>query len=151
MTPNLQKSELILIMGQRKPVAGFKTSRLVKSSYCLSCCCCLFAKSCLTLCDPMDCNPPGGSVCGISQTRILEWVAMPCSTRSSQPRDWIQVSRRWILYHLSHQGSPRILEWVAYLFFRGSSQPRNWTQVSHITDGFFTIWVTREAQEYWSG
>ena len=34
---------------------------------------------------------------------------------------------RWILYQLSHKGSPRILEWVAYAFSRGSSQPRNQT------------------------
>jgi len=45
---------------------------------------------------------------------------------------------RWILYHLSHQGSPRILEWVAYSFFRGTSQPRNRTRVSFIAGGFFT-------------
>ena len=45
----------------------------------------------------------------------------------------------------------RILEWVAMPFSRGSSQPRDRTQVSHITGGFFTIWATREAQEYWSG
>ena len=32
----------------------------------------------------------------------------------------------WILYALSHQGSPRILEWIAYLFSRGSSQELNW-------------------------
>ena len=44
----------------------------------------------------------------------------------------------------------RILEWVAFPFSRGSSQPRDQTQVSHITSGFFNIWVTREAQEYWS-
>ena len=42
----------------------------------------------------------------------------------------------------------RILQWVAILFSRGSSQPRNWTQVSCIASGFFTSWVTREAQEY---
>ena len=42
----------------------------------------------------------------------------------------------------------RILEWVAFPFSRGSSQPRDWTQVSHIAGGFFTSWVTREAQEY---
>ena len=36
--------------------------------------CCLAAKSCPTLCDPMDCSPPGSSVHGISQTRILAWV-----------------------------------------------------------------------------
>ena len=39
------------------------------------------------LCDPMDCSPPGFSVHGILQARILEWVAMPSSTGSSQPRD----------------------------------------------------------------
>ena len=31
----------------------------------------------LTLCDPMDCSPPGSSVLGILQARILEWVAKP--------------------------------------------------------------------------
>ena len=44
-----------------------------------------------------------------------------------------------------------ILEWVAFPFSRGSSQPRDWTQVFCIAGGFFTIWATREAQEYWSG
>ena len=38
---------------------------------------CLVAHSCPTLCDPMDCNPPGFSVHGISEARILEWVAFP--------------------------------------------------------------------------
>ena len=37
----------------------------------------LVAQSCLTLCDPMDCSPPGSSVHGILQARMLEWVAMP--------------------------------------------------------------------------
>ena len=58
----------------------------------LSCCCCLAAQSCLTLCDPMDCNPPGSSVYGILQARILEWVAIPFSRGSSWPKDWTQVS-----------------------------------------------------------
>jgi len=44
---------------------------------------------------------------------------------------------------------------IAYMekipFSRASSQPKNQTQVSHIADGFFTSWATREAQEYWSG
>ena len=40
-----------------------------------------------TLCDPLDCNPPGSSVHGILQARILEWVAMPSSQGSSWPRD----------------------------------------------------------------
>ena len=46
---------------------------------------------------------------------------------------------RWILYQLSHKGSPRILEWVAYSFFSRSSQPRNQTRVSCIAGGFKRI------------
>ena len=42
---------------------------------------------CTTLCDPMDCSPPGFSVHGIFQARILEWPAIPFSRGSSQPRD----------------------------------------------------------------
>ena len=53
---------------------------------------CLVAQSCPTLCDSMDCSPPGSSVHGIFQARILEWVAMPYSRGSSQPRDGTQVS-----------------------------------------------------------
>ena len=44
---------------------------------------CMHAKllqSCPALCDPMDYSPPGSSVCGILQARILEWVAMPSSS-----------------------------------------------------------------------
>ena len=47
----------------------------------------LVAQSSLTLCDPMDCSPPDSSVHGILQARILEWVAIPFSRGSSQPRD----------------------------------------------------------------
>ena len=46
----------------------------------------------LTLCDPMDCCPPGSSVHGILQARILEWVALPSSRGSPQPRDQTCVS-----------------------------------------------------------
>ena len=52
----------------------------------------LLAQSRLTLCDPMDCCPPGSSVYGILQARILEWVAIPFSRGSSQPRDRTWVS-----------------------------------------------------------
>ena len=55
---------------------------------------------------------------------------------------------RWILYLLSHKGSPRILEWVAYPFSSKSSQPRNWTGVSCISGGFFTNWAMREAPQF---
>ena len=53
---------------------------------------CLVVQSYPTLCDPMDCSPPGSSVHGILRARILEWVAMPSSWGSSQPRDQTQVS-----------------------------------------------------------
>ena len=45
------------------------------------------AQSCPTLCNPMDCSPPGFSVHGILQARRLEWVAVPLSRVSSQLRD----------------------------------------------------------------
>ena len=64
---------------------------------------CLVVQSCLTFCDPMDCSPPGSSVHGDSPGKKLEWVAYPSSRGSSQPT---LPHCRWILYHLSHQGSP---------------------------------------------
>ena len=62
------------------------------------------AQSCLTLCGPMGCSPPGSIVHEIFQARILQWVAISYSRGSSKPRDWTQVScvsciGRQILYH----------------------------------------------------
>ena len=54
----------------------------------------LVAQSCLTLCDPMDYEPPGFSVHGILQVRILEGIAIPISRGSSLPRDWTQASHK---------------------------------------------------------
>ena len=71
------------------------------SSLCdTNCCCCLVAKSCPTLCNPMDYSLPGSSVHGISQARILEWVAVSYSKGSSQSRDQTHISciGRRILY-----------------------------------------------------
>ena len=72
----------------------------------------------LSLCDPMDCIPPGSSVCGISQTSILDWVVIsfsrgsscglsfPSPGESSLPRDLTQVSCvAGKFLPLSHQGS----------------------------------------------
>ena len=53
--------------------------------------CVLVVQSCLTLYDPLDCSPPGLSIHGIFQARILEWVAIAFSRRSSGPRDQTQV------------------------------------------------------------
>ena len=51
------------------------------------------AQSWPTLCDPVDCSPPGSSIHGLLQARILEWVAISFSRVSSWPRDRIRVSR----------------------------------------------------------
>ena len=91
------------------------------------------AQSCPTLCDHMDFSPPGSSIHGIFQARVLEWIAISFSRGSSQPRDRTQVSciagRRftvwasrealktklpdkcWIIFqNLAHQTShPRLL------------------------------------------
>ena len=57
-----------------------------------ACVCAKSLQSCPTLCDPMNCSPPGSSVHGILQARILEWVAMPSSRGFSRHRDQTQVS-----------------------------------------------------------
>ena len=56
-------------------------------------CCCWVSKSCLTLCNPMNCSPPSSSVHGISQARILEWVAISVSS------NLCLLYCRQILYH----------------------------------------------------
>ena len=69
--------------------------------------CCMHAKSLqlsLTLCNPMDCSPPGSSVHRIHQAEILEWVAISFSKGSAWPRDqtcvsWVSCIGRRILYH----------------------------------------------------
>ena len=64
----------------------------------------LAAQLCLTLCDLMDCSPPGSSVYGLLQTRILEWVAIPFSKGSSRPRNqtftsYVSCMDKWVLDH----------------------------------------------------
>ena len=70
-------------------------------------CECVHTQLCLTLCNPMDCSPPGSSVYGILQAKILEWVAISFSRRSSQPgTEPISPALQadfWLLHHL---GSP---------------------------------------------
>ena len=56
---------------------GWNGRQLVFTARCLFFLCVLVAQSCPTLCNPMDCSPPGSSIQGILQARILEWVAIP--------------------------------------------------------------------------
>ena len=75
-------------------------------------CCCFVTKLFLTLWDPIDCSLPGSSVHGISQARILEWVAISFSRRSSWPRDQTCVSciGRQILYRWATREAPLLLK-----------------------------------------
>ena len=77
------------------------------------------------------CNSPGQNT-GVDSLSLLQGI-FPTQGTNSGLRHC-----RWILYQLSHKGSPSILEWVAYLFSSGSSRPRNRTGVSCIAGRFFT-------------
>ena len=97
----------------------------------------------------MHCSPPGSSVpwgnspgknTGVCSLSVLQGIFPTQGSNPGLPHC------RWILYQLSHQGSPRRLEWVAYAFSSRSSLPRTWTGVSCIASGFFTSWATREAR-----
>ena len=69
-------------------------------------------------CDPMDCSLPRSSVHGISQARILEWVAMSSSRGSSWPRDWTWVSciGRQILYCWATREAPVSIALLFYFY-----------------------------------
>ena len=70
---------------------------------CVCVCVCVHAQSCSTLCDLIDCSPPGSSVHWIFQARLLEWVALSSSRGSSWSMDQIHLLYlllgRQILYH----------------------------------------------------
>ena len=100
---------------------------------------CIIAQSCLTLCDPMDCSPPGTSVHGDSpgkNTRVSSHVLLQGISPTQGENPGLLFGRR-ILYHLSHQGSP--LYWSGYLipFSRGSFPLRNRTRVSCLAGRFW--------------
>ena len=67
-------------------------------------CVCVCTQLCTALCNPMDCRPPGSSVQGILQARVLEWAAISSSRGSSRPRDrtpvsYVSCTGRRVLYH----------------------------------------------------
>jgi len=83
-------------------------------------CTCSFAKSCLTLCNSMDCSHLVPSVCGIFQARILEWVALSYSKGSSWPMYWTYVSHssctgRWIIYHWANSSNLSLF-WLNFYY-----------------------------------
>ena len=103
---------------------------------------CLITQSCPTLCNPVDYRVHGilQARIGVGSLSLLQGIFPNQESNPGLPHCG------WILYQLSHKGSPRILEWVAYPFPSRSSWPRNQTGVSCIAGGFFTNWTIREAE-----
>ena len=93
-------------------------------------------------------NFPGQNT-GVGSLSLLQGIF---PTQGSNPG---LLHCRWILYQLSHKGSPRIPEWLGHPFSSRSSRPRNRTGVSCIAGGFFTNWAIREtldkshSQRFW--
>ena len=99
-------------------INGTCLPRNLSADYWSQMCVCVHAQLCLTLCNPMDCSPPGSSIHGIFQAGTLEWVAISFSRGSSWSRDWTHVS------------------WVSALaggFFTTST---TWEEISLLTTGF---------------
>ena len=116
------------------------------------------AQLCPTLCDPVDCSPPGSSVHGILQARILKWVAISFFRGSSRLRDQTQVShvagRRFILWAtreglanadcmwLSVKGHQSTHRWAAFCKEGHQSWSFRSVQFSHsVVSDSATPWV----------
>ena len=104
----------------------------------------LVARSGPTSCNTMDYSPPGTSVHGISQARILEWVAIPFSRESSQPRDPNPSLWHWQVgsLPLSHtkMGS---LSYLEFIIVYGIREYSNFTLI-------FTVQGTSEVGDRWA-
>ena len=90
---------------------------------------CMLSCQVMTLCDPMDCSPPGSSVHGILQARILEWVAIPSSRGSSLTQGSNPCLLHWQAdsLALNHQGSSMNthLKWITLLYRRNEHNMEN--------------------------
>ena len=104
---------------------------------------CVHALSYLTLCDSVDCSPPGSSIHGIFQARILKWVAVSSSRRSS-PTQGLNLHLLHLLHWqanslpLSHQGSPIcIIKSRVFSYTRKRKNPIQCSCLDNPRDGGF--------------
>ena len=88
-----------------------------------------------TLCHSMDCSPPGSSVHGILQARMLEWEAIPTSRGSSWPRDWTHWE--WLNLVLFCSGSR--LQWSNWL---GCHHLKTWLELENIILSSSLRWLS---------
>ena len=98
------------------------SEREKQHSHNLLCVCAKLLQSCPTLCDPMDCSPPGSSVYGILQAKIMEWVAMPffrdLSNPGVEPTFFTSpVLERQVLHHQCHLRCLFMHVCVQHIFF----------------------------------
>ena len=102
-------------------------------------------QSCLTLCDPINGSPPGSSVPGILQARIVEWVAISFSRGSSQPRDRTRVSRI-VGRHFTHWATREMMS-TSIISFLFVFWWRMWVMIQHY---FNEAWSPRfEKTVHW--
>ena len=105
----------------------------------------------LLFCDPMGCSPPGSSVHGISQARILGWVAVSFSRGSSWPRDWMRVSCVPCLagrfYTTEPSGKPNSIRLLLILPSVVVSKPRKIFDSFHISFSSQSMWDLQHAYE----
>ena len=117
----------------------------------------LFAQSCPAVCDPMDSSPPGSSVHGILQARILEWVSMPFSREFSQHRDQTPdflhcrqvlttkpptapITTQFLLSFASVSSIPQVVVIKQKFILISISESASWgTQFTTISLGFFGL------------
>ena len=93
----------------------------------------LIAQLCPTLFDPVDCSPPGFSVHGKSQARILEWVAISSSRGSSQPRDRTRVScsaNRFFTIRVTREALQYLI--LSYIFVSVPKEHRTLHMISKV-------------------
>ena len=111
------------------------------------------------VCDPLDCCPPGSSVHGISQARILEWVAIPFSRGSSQPRAGTHVSCIAGRFFTAVPPRKPCNNTVMNLIFLTSLQLVRWTVVIeskywncyyHHLDQMLTFWTNSLFYNHWT-
>ena len=126
--------------------------------------CAKLLQSCPTLCDPVDCSLPGSFVPGILQARIQEWIAVPSSRGSSQPRDQTHICiGRQILYHWGTWEAPisscmllNHLEIIQDEFLSHATKIiwKRWNKPSHHatrSHGLSLLSMEFSRQEYWNG
>ena len=127
LLPALRSLLLVVVLGQvgqglELSHEGLALRKRKKELPVVCVCVCVRAQSCPTHCDPMDCSPSGSSVHGTLQARILEWVAISSSRRSSRPRDRTCVSciGRRIRYHCATWEALGVLFW-SFMMFNNSA------------------------------